>query len=154
MRKILSEFRQFAIKGNAVEMAIGIMIGAAFATVVKSLVGDVMMPPLGLLLGGVDFKDLFVVLKSGELAGPYATLELAQQAGAVTLNYGLFINSIISFLITSMALFFIVRGMNGMRRKEEEPPALSFQCPECRQAVNPDATRCPHCTSKMNPVQV
>ena len=153
MRKILSEFRQFAIKGNAVEMAIGIMIGAAFATVVKSLVGDVMMPPLGLILGGVDFKDLFVVLKSGELAGPYATLELAQQAGAVTLNYGLFINSIISFLITSLVLFFVVRSMNAMR-KQEEPPVAIFQCPECKQPVHPDATRCPHCTSKMKPVRV
>lgn len=130
-------------------MAIGIMLGAAFTSVVKSLVADVLMPPLGLMLGGVDFTNLFWILKPGEIAGPYATLAQAQEAGAVTINYGTFINSVISFLIVAMVLFFVVRGMNSLRRKDEPAPVSSRPCPECRQAIPLDATRCPFCTSRV-----
>ncbi|HBS05801.1 MAG TPA: large conductance mechanosensitive channel protein MscL [Leptospiraceae bacterium] len=149
MRAFIKEFREFAVKGNAVEMAIGIMLGAAFTSVVKSLVADVLMPPLGLMLGGVDFTNLFWVLKHGEIAGPYATLAQAQEVGAVTINYGTFINTILSFLIVAVVLFFVVRGMNSMRRKEEPAAPTTRPCPECRQAISLDATRCPFCTSRV-----
>ena len=113
---IMKEFREFAVRGNVVDMAVGIIIGGAFTTIVKSLVSDVIMPPIGLLLADVDFTDLFVVLK-GE--GPYTTLAQAQAAGAVTLNYGQFINNVISFLIVAWAVFFLVRGLNRLKRREE-----------------------------------
>tara|TARA_Y100001937_G_scaffold128452_3_gene204882 strand:+ start:111913 stop:112377 length:465 start_codon:yes stop_codon:yes gene_type:complete len=150
MKKMMQEFREFAIKGNAVEMAIGIMIGAAFTSVVKSLVADVLMPPLGLLLGGVDFANLFVVLKPGEISGPYTTLAEAKAAGAVTINYGMLLNAVISFLLVALVLFFVVRSMNAMRR-QNEPEAVETPvvCPECREPVQASATRCPHCTSKI-----
>ncbi len=113
---MVSEFREFAVRGNVVDMAVGIIIGGAFGTIAKSLVSDILMPPIGLLLADVDFVDLFVVLK-GE--GPFATLADAQAAGAVTLNYGLFINNVISFLIVAWAVFFLVRGLNRFKRREE-----------------------------------
>jgi large conductance mechanosensitive channel len=117
---VLKEFKEFAIKGNVLDMAVGIIIGGAFGTIVKSLVSDVIMPPVGVLLGGVDFSNLFVVLGHG---GPFDSLSAAQEAGAATLNYGLFINNCISFLIVAFAVFFLVRGFNAMRRKEEAAPA-------------------------------
>jgi large conductance mechanosensitive channel len=120
---MLKEFKEFAVKGNALDMAVGIILGAAFGTIVSSLVADVIMPPVGLLLGGVDFSDLFVVLQQGDPAGPYLTLAVAQEAGAVTLNYGVFTNAIISFLIVAFAVFLLVRNFNRMRKKEEEAPA-------------------------------
>lgn len=121
---MLKEFKEFAMKGNVVDMAVGIVIGAAFGTIVKSLVSDVLMPPIGLLLGGVDFSNFFVLLKEGAtVAAPYAALADAQAAGAVTINYGVFFNSIISFVIVAFALFIVIRGMNRMKRKEEEKPA-------------------------------
>ncbi|ASK35783.1 large conductance mechanosensitive channel protein MscL [Alloalcanivorax mobilis] len=113
---IIKEFREFAVRGNMVDMAVGIIIGGAFTTIVKSLVSDIIMPPIGLLISDVDFADLFVVLKG---AGDYATLADAQAAGAVTLNYGMFINNVISFLIVAWAVFFLVRGINRLKRKEE-----------------------------------
>ena len=116
---MLKEFKEFAMRGNVVDMAVGIVIGGAFGTIVKSLVDDVLMPPIGLLLGGVDFADFFLTLK-GQSA---ATLEAAKEAGAVTLNWGLFINSVISFVIVAFALFLLIKGMNNLRRKEEEAPA-------------------------------
>ncbi len=119
---MLKEFKEFAIKGNVLDMAVGIIIGGAFGTIVKSLVSDVIMPPIGLLLGGVDFGEFFVVLKQGATAGPYATLAAAQQAGAVTVNYGLFINALISFLIVAWAVFLLVKGFNAAKRKQEEAP--------------------------------
>ena len=128
---MFKEFKEFAVKGNMVDMAVGIMIGAAFGTIVTSLVNDVLMPPIGLLLGGMDFSSLFLVLRGGiEEAGPYMTVEDAQDAGAVTLNYGIFINALISFVITVFALFMLVKGMNRLRRKkevEEEKPAEPAQ---------------------------
>ncbi|MEM7009274.1 MAG: large-conductance mechanosensitive channel protein MscL [Thermodesulfobacteriota bacterium] len=119
---MLKEFREFAMRGNVVDMAVGIIIGAAFGTIVKSLVSDVIMPPVGLALGDVDFSNLFSVLKEGTPPGPYAALAEATEAGAVTINYGLFINTIISFLIVAFAVFLLIRSINNMKRKEEEAP--------------------------------
>jgi len=151
---MFKEFKEFAVKGNVVDMAVGIIIGAAFGTVVKSLVADILMPPIGMLLGNVDFSNLFIVLKSGAAAaGPYASLAAAQEAGAVTINYGMFINTIISFLIVGFAVFFLVKGINRLKRKEEEaPPAEpdTKECPFCFTMIPIKATRCPHCTSELS----
>ncbi len=148
---MMKEFREFAVKGNVVDMAVGIIIGAAFGTIVKSLVSDVIMPPIGLLLGNVDFSNLFVVLKQGMPPGPYAALADANGAGAVTINYGMFINTIISFLIVAFAVFILIRNINRMKRREEVPaPAPTTKdCPYCYSAVPIKATRCPHCTSEL-----
>ncbi len=120
---MLKEFKEFAVKGNMLDMAVGIIVGAAFGTVVQSLVNDVVMPPIGMLLGGVDFSNLFVTVQEGTVAGPYATLAMAQEAGAVTINYGIFANSVISFLIVAFAVFMIVRSFNKMKREQEAAPA-------------------------------
>lgn len=149
---MLKEFKEFALRGNVMDMAIGIIIGAAFGTIVKSLVADVIMPPIGLLLGNVDFANLFVVLKEGAAqAGPYATLAAAHDAGAVTLNYGVFLNTIISFLIVAFAVFLLVRQMNRMKKQEEAAPAPpdTKDCPFCLSTIPIKATRCPHCTSEL-----
>ena len=119
---MFKEFREFAIKGNVVDMAVGIIIGAAFGTIVQSLVNDVIMPPIGLALGNVDFSNLFVVLKEGVPPGPYAALADAQTAGAVTINYGLFINTVISFVIVAFAVFILVKNINRLKREQEEAP--------------------------------
>ena len=120
---MLKEFREFAVKGNVVDMAVGIIIGAAFGKIVDSLVKDVIMPPIGLLLGKVDFSNLFFVMKPGTTPGPYLTVDAAQKAGAVTFNYGVFINSIISFVIVAFAVFLLIRVINRLRRQEEAKPA-------------------------------
>jgi len=120
---MFKEFKEFAMRGNVVDMAVGIIIGAAFGTIVKSLVDDILMPPIGLLLGNVDFGNLFLVLKEGTTPGPYATLALAKAAGAVTLNAGLFVNTIINFIIVAFAIFLVVRTINRLKRKEEAAPA-------------------------------
>ena len=121
---MLKEFREFAVKGNVVDMAVGIIIGAAFGKIVDSLVKDMIMPPIGLLLGKVDFANLFVVLKDGTQAGPYLSVEAAQKAGAVTFNYGMFINTVISFTIVAFAVFMLIRAINRLKRQEEaKPPA-------------------------------
>jgi large conductance mechanosensitive channel len=148
---MFKEFKEFAMRGNVVDMAVGIIIGGAFGTIVKSLVSDVMMPPLGLLLGGVDFSDLFFTLKDGATAGPYATLAAAKSAGAVTVSYGLFINAVISFLIVAFAVFLLIKGINQLQRKKEEPPAepTTKDCPFCLSTIAIKATRCPHCTSEL-----
>lgn len=125
---MFKEFKTFAMRGNVIDMAVGIIIGAAFSSIVKSLVDDVIMPPIGLLLGNVDFSDLFLVLKEGSTAAPYATLAAAREAGAVTLNYGLFVNATVSFLIVAFAVFLLVRTIN--RLKAEEPPAPPPATPE------------------------
>jgi large conductance mechanosensitive channel len=116
---MVKEFKEFAVKGNVVDMAVGIIIGGAFGTIVKSLVADVIMPPIGLLLGGVDFGNLFFVL--GE--GSYESLDAAKEAGAATVNYGVFINNVISFLIVAFAVFLLVKSINSLKRKEEAKPA-------------------------------
>jgi large conductance mechanosensitive channel len=148
---MFKEFREFAIKGNVMDMAVGIIIGGAFGTIVGSLVKDVLMPPLGLLLGGVDFSNIFIVLKEGAQAGPYATVAAAQAAGAVTVNLGLFINTCISFLIVAFAVFLMVRTLNRLKKAEAAPPAAptTKDCPFCATAVPPAAVRCPHCTSEI-----
>ena len=127
-----------------VDMAVGIIIGAAFGTIVKSLVADLIMPPIGLLLGNVDFTNFFLVIKEGAVAGPFATLADAQKAGAVTINYGLFITTIISFLIVAFAVFLLIRGINNLKRKEEAPPAepTTKECPHCLSTIPIKAMRC------------
>jgi large conductance mechanosensitive channel len=149
---MLKEFKEFAMRGNVVDMAVGIIIGAAFGTIVKSLVDDVIMPPIGLALGNVDFANLFVVLKSGTAPGPYASVAEAAKAGAVTLAYGKFINTIISFIIVAFSVFMLIRGMNQLQRKKEEAPAEpnSKDCPFCLTSINIKATRCPACTSQLD----
>ena len=126
---MIKEFKEFIMRGNVMDMAVGIIIGAAFGLIVKSFVSDVLMPPIGLLLGNVDFSNLFVVLKAGGVAGPYATLEAAKTAGAVTISYGLFLNTVISFLITAGAIFMMVKAMNTMKRKQEAAPAAPAPTP-------------------------
>jgi large conductance mechanosensitive channel len=146
---VLKEFREFAMRGSVVDMAVGIIIGAAFGAIVKSLVDDVLMPPIGLLLGQVDFSNLFAVLREGATAGPYASLAAARAAGAVTVNYGLFINSIISFVIVAFAVFMLIRSLNRLRKAEAAPPPATRDCPFCCTAIPVAATRCPNCTSQL-----
>lgn len=144
------EFKEFALRGNVVDMAVGIIIGAAFGTIVKSMVDDVVMPPIGLLLGGVDFANFFVLLKAGAPGAPYASLADAQAAGAVTINYGVFINSVISFLVVALVVFFLMRMMNRMRREEPVPSEpTTKECPFCLSTVPFKASRCAHCTSQL-----
>lgn len=127
---MLQEFKEFAMKGSVVDLAVGVVIGAAFGKIVDSLVKDVIMPPIGLLLGGVDFSDLFFVLKQGAQAGPYATVDAATKAGAVTLNIGLFINTVISFLIVAWAIFIVIKAMNRLKRQQAAPPPAPPAPPE------------------------
>jgi large conductance mechanosensitive channel len=149
---MLKEFKEFAMRGNVVDMAVGIIIGAAFGTIVKSLVADIIMPPIGLLLGNVDFSNLFVVLKQGTVAGPYAALADAQKAGAVTINYGMFANTVISFIIVAFSVFLLIRGINKLKREEEAPPEepTTKECPHCLSTIPIKATRCGHCTSELS----
>jgi large conductance mechanosensitive channel len=148
---MFKDFKEFAMRGNVVDMAVGIIIGAAFGTIIRSLVADVIMPPIGLLLGNVDFTDLFIVLKSGSITGPYASLAAAKEAGAVTINYGVFVNTVISFLIVAFAVFVLIRSLNKMKRKEEAPPPepTTKECPHCFTTIPINAMRCPNCTSQL-----
>jgi large conductance mechanosensitive channel len=147
---MLKEFKAFAMRGNVLDLAVGIIIGGAFGTIVKSLVDDVIMPPIGLALGNVDFSNLFVLLKSGPKGPPpYASLADAHAAGAVTLNYGVFINSIIAFLIVAFAVFLVVRAANRMMPQEAEAAPSTKECRFCRMPVPVAAVRCPHCTSDL-----
>jgi len=144
---MFKEFKTFIMRGNVLELAIGIIIGTAFNAIVNSLVEDIIMPPVGLLLGGADFTDLFITLT----AGTYATLEEAQAAGAVTINYGVFINTILDFLIVSLTIFLVVRQVNRWsRQKDEEPaPPTTKECPHCHTTIPVKATRCPNCTTEL-----
>ncbi len=148
---MLKEFKEFAMRGNVVDMAVGIIIGGAFGTIVKSLVADIIMPPIGIALGNVDFSNIFLVLKQGAVPGPYETLDAAQKAGAVSINVGLFGNAVISFLIVAFAVFLLVKGINSLKREEEakivEP--TDKDCPHCFTKIPVKAIRCPHCTSKL-----
>jgi len=144
---MLKEFKEFALRGNVLDMAIGIIIGAAFGSVVNSLVKDILMPPIGFLLGKVDFSNLFI-----SLSGRYASLAEAQAAGAPTINYGLFINTVLNFIIVAAAVFFfIVRPVNRMRQAKEAAPAAptTKECPYCFSTIPLKATRCPYCTSHL-----
>ena len=149
---MLKEFRDFAMKGNVVDMAVGIIIGAAFGTIVSSLVADIIMSPIGMMLGGVDFTNIFLPLKDGKVAGPYETLAAAQAAGAVTMNIGVFLNKIISFLIVSFSVFALVKAMNKAKRAEPAPaPAAptTKECPLCLSTIPLKATRCAHCAADL-----
>lgn len=149
---MFKEFKEFAMKGNVVDMAVGIIIGAAFGTIVKSLVDDVLMPPIGLALGNVDFSNIFFTLKEGaKAAGPYASVAAAKAAGAVTVNLGVFINTVISFLIVAFSVFLVIKGLNKMKREQEAPPAepTTKECPFCFTVIPIKASRCPHCTSEL-----
>ncbi len=139
------------MRGNVIDMAVGIVIGAAFGTIINSLVQDVIMPPIGILLGNVDFSNLFAVLREGKVAGPYLSIAAAKAAGAVTVNYGVFINTIISFVIVAFAVFLLVRTINRLRRQEEGPPPVpaTKECNYCFSAIPIKATRCPNCTSEL-----
>ncbi|HEU5050997.1 MAG TPA: large-conductance mechanosensitive channel protein MscL [Gemmatimonadales bacterium] len=144
---MLDDFRTFVMRGNVVDLAVGVIIGAAFGAITKSLVDDVIMPPIGLLLGGLDFTNMYVVLKEGaNAAGPYATLAEAKEAGAVTLNYGLFITSIVTFVIIAFAVYLLVKTVNRMHRPAAAP-ATTKDCPECAMAIPLLARKCPHCTT-------
>ncbi|MEO0082343.1 MAG: large-conductance mechanosensitive channel protein MscL [candidate division WOR-3 bacterium] len=146
---MLKEFKEFVLRGSVMDMAVGIIIGAAFGTIVKSLVDDVLMPPIGLLLGKVDFSNLYILLKEGATPGPYPALADARAAGAVTMNLGLFINTIISFIIIAFCVFLLVKGMNRLRRQPVPAPANTKECPHCATAIPIAAKRCPHCTSQL-----
>lgn len=148
---MLKDFKEFAMRGNVLDMAVGIIIGAAFGTIVNSLVQDMIMPPIGLLLGNVDFSNLFVVLKEGKVAGPYASLAAAKSAGAVTINIGVFINTIISFLIVAFSVFLLIRAVNQLKRQEQAPPPpqTTKECGYCFSTIPIKATRCPQCTSEL-----
>jgi large conductance mechanosensitive channel len=148
---MFKEFKEFVMRGNVIDMAVGIVIGAAFGTIVQSLVKDVIMPPIGLLLGNVDFSNIFTVLKQGEIAAPYSTLVDAQQAGAVTINWGVFVMTVISFLIIAFCIFLIIKQINKFKREEEAPPAepTTKECPHCFSEISIKASRCPFCTSEL-----
>jgi large conductance mechanosensitive channel len=147
---MLKEFKAFIMRGNVLDLAVGIIIGAAFGAIVKSLVDDVVMPPIGLALGNVDFGNMFLVLKEGaKAAAPYATLTDAQAAGAVTLNYGRFINNIVTFLIVAFVIFLVVRAANRLRPPEAAAAPNTKDCPYCRMPIPVSAVRCPHCTSEL-----
>jgi large conductance mechanosensitive channel len=145
------EFREFAVKGNVVDMAVGIIIGGAFGTIAASMVNDLIMPPIGMMLGNVDFSNMFVVLKEGTTPGPYASLQAAKDAGAVSLNYGMFVNNVLSFLVVALAVFFMVRTINRAKREEAAAPAAptTKKCPQCAMEIPIAAKRCPHCTSEI-----
>lgn len=155
---LITEFKKFAMRGNAIDMAVGIIIGAAFGKIVDSLVKDVIMPPIGLLLGKVDFSNLFVVLKSGVTPPPYASLTAAQTAGAVTINLGLFVNAVISFVVVAFAVFILIKAINELQAKidrkeaasEAKSEAKTKVCPYCCTNIPLHAVRCPHCTSQLS----
>ena len=143
---MLKEFKEFALRGNVLDMAIGIIIGTAFGKIITSLVNDIIMPPVGLLLGKVDFTELFLNL-SGT---PYASLAAAKEAGAATINYGIFLNTVLDFVIVAFAIFLLIRQVNRMKRQEAAPAEPDTkECPFCLSAVPVKATRCPHCTSQL-----
>lgn len=150
---MFKEFKEFIMRGNVVDMAVGIIIGVAFGAIVQSLVKDVIMPPIGLLLGKVDFSNLFLVLKQGAAAGPYTSPAQAQAAGAVSINYGVFVNTIISFLIIAFVVFMLIRQMNRLKRQEPAPVAAptTKECAYCFSTIPIKAVRCPNCTSDLRP---
>lgn len=162
MKKLVQEFRDFIVKGNAIDLAIGIIIGSAFSAVVTSIVENLMMPPLGLLLGRVDFQDLFILLRQGDRVLPNnATLEMAREVGAVTFNYGLFISDLVSFILLGFGVFLLVRGINKLHQKADKLKERTTKiekeienptekdCPFCQETISIKATRCPHCTSQL-----
>ena len=147
---MFKEFKAFIMRGNVMDMAVGVIIGAAFGATIKSLVDDVLMPPLGLATGGLDFSNLFAVLKEGaKAAGPYASLADAKAAGAVTLNYGAFINTVVTFLIVAACIFVVVRAVNRLQRPAPAAAPTTKPCTYCKTDIPIGAVRCPHCTSEL-----
>lgn len=145
---MIKEFKTFILRGNVVDLAVGVIIGASFGAIVKSLVDDIIMPPIGLATGGIDFSNMFVVLKEGaKAAGPYASVELAKAAGATTLRYGLFLNNVITFVIVATAVFALVKMVNKIQAPP--PPPAMKDCPRCTKSIPEKATRCPECTSDL-----
>lgn len=144
---MLKEFKEFALKGNMVDMAVGIIIGGAFGTIIKSLVDDLMIPPLGMVTGGIDFREQFLVLKAGSAAGPYASLAAAKGAGATVLAYGSFLTNLISFVILAFAVFMVVKAMNRVRAQAPAAAPATRECPYCLSNIPIKATRCPACTA-------
>jgi len=154
---MLKDFKAFIMRGNVVDLAIGIVIGVAFGAIVSSFVKDIIMPPIGLALGDVDFNNLFVILKQGSVSGPYPSLAAAQEAGAVSINYGVFINTIVNFIILAAVIFFfVVRPISKMHARqkaaEAAPPPSTKECPYCFTNILIKATRCPNCTSELKSV--
>ncbi|MCJ7626621.1 MAG: large conductance mechanosensitive channel protein MscL [Anaerolineaceae bacterium] len=148
---MLKEFKDFIMRGNVLDMAIGIVIGTAFGGIIKSLVDDLIMPPIGLLLGKVDFGNLFILIQEGSPSSPYSSLADAKDAGAVTINYGVFFNVVLGFIIIALIVFFIIRMINRLRQEQEAPPAETSEkdCPFCFSKISIQATRCPSCTSQL-----
>jgi large conductance mechanosensitive channel len=148
---MFKEFKEFAMRGNVLDMAVGIVIGASFGAIVTSFVADVIMPPIGLLLGNIDFSSLFIILKEGKVPGPYESLASAKAAGAVTVNYGVFLNTIISFLIVAFAIFLLIRNVNKLKREQEAPLAAptTKECPFCLSTIPIKAVKCAHCTAEL-----
>ena len=162
LKNIFNEFKSFALRGNVIDLAIGFTVGAAFSTIAKSLVNDIIMPPVGLLVGQSEVSDMYWLLQEGtEAAAPYATLADAQAAGAVTLNYGVFINNILAFLVIALVMFFIIRGINRLENAIEDELGLGDEkaepttkkCPYCISTISRRATRCPECTSELEKVE-
>lgn len=151
MKNIAKEFKQFVMRGNVIDMAVGIIIGGAFTKIVNSMVADILMPPLGLLLGQVDFSNWFVVIKAGkDGARDFATMAAAQDAGATTLNLGLFLNAVISFIIVAFCIFILIKAINKLNKPAPAPAApATKKCPFCCSDIALEATRCPHCTSEI-----
>jgi len=147
---MLKEFKEFAVKGNAVDLAVGVIIGAAFGGIVNSLVKDILMPPVGLLTGGLDFSNKFVVLKAPPGGGSFNTSAEAAKAGAVTWNYGNFITLVINFIIVAFCIFLVVKAMNRLKRPSPAAAPASKECPACTMTIPIKATRCPHCTSELS----
>lgn len=152
---MVQEFKEFVARGNVIDMAVGIILGAAFGAISKSLVDDILMPPIGMLLGDADFGNFFIVLKEGAVPGPYPTVAAAKAAGGIIMTYGLFIQTVINFIIIALAIFLLVKGVNRLKRREETPQAAtevspeSRDCPYCTMAIPSRARRCPHCTSEL-----
>jgi len=156
MKNFINEFKKFAMRGNVIDMAVGIIIGAAFGKIVNSLVADIIMPPIGLIMGKVDFANLFFVLHDGAVPGPYISLDAAQKAGAVTMNIGIFLNALISFIIVAFAVFILIKAINTLQekmlaaeQKEEADAPSTKKCPFCCTDIPVDACRCPNCTSEL-----
>ncbi len=147
MKRFFEEFKQFAMRGNVIDLAVGIIIGVAFNAIVSSLVNDIIMPPIGYILNDIDFSNLFINLSGGD----YGSLAAAKDAGAATINYGLFINSVLNFLIVSLAVFVLVKQMNRLFKEKPAPPAAptTKECPFCHTEIPIAAVRCPHCTSHL-----
>jgi len=145
---MLKEFKELALKGNMIDLAVGIIIGGAFGGMITSLVKDVIMPPIGALLGGVDFASKMWVIKEGATAAPYATPAAAAEAGAVVMSYGAFVNTVINFLIVAFVIFLLIKGMNKLR-KEQEAEVTTKECPFCKTEIALEASKCPACTSSL-----